>query len=93
MNCQPGDLAMIVHPPAWAGKMVVVIERGYFPDGKHTNRQLRDQLWRVDRQLRWHYDADPSVGLMLPLCPDSYLMPIRPEADPEAVQTEEEIEL
>ena len=91
MNCKPGDLALVVcaDSPA-AGMMLTVIERGQLPGARPSVTALDGPLWRVDRELWWHNPVTGEVATM-PLCPDCILMPIRPEADPESVLTEQEI--
>lgn len=89
MNCQPGDLARVVcaDDPA-AGMILRVIELAELPGSLHP----APPLWRVDRPVEW-LDTWYGVTLKLPYFPDRYLMPIRPEADPEAVPTEQEIDV
>ncbi len=90
MNCKPGDLALVLRPPSWAGKVVTVLRRSGPPDWAGMNFPGSENLWEVDRALGWAIRNSTQV-VLLPLCPDDCLMPIRPEADPESVLTEQEI--
>jgi hypothetical protein len=83
MNCQPGDMALVIGPDGDpdVGRMVTCI-RLYRVDEVywHDNRRYRAGIdfWVVDRELHWRKDG---VLRMLPFCPDQHLVPIRPERD------------
>ena len=91
MNCKPGDLALVVcaYDPA-AGMLLTVLERGELPGTLRAAPPFDGPLWRVDRAVAW-FDKLLGITRMLPYFPDRYLLPIRPEADPEAALTEQEI--
>lgn len=85
MNCKPGDLAIVIRSPTFkenVGKMVRCISiNDHFVDPKNG------AVWNVDRELTWfrYSTAGPAT---LCCAPDSVLMPIRGEPDPEGEYTE-----
>lgn len=92
MNCQPGDLALVIHGPD-AGKTVTcvrLVERGEIiptPQGPHVVEGWALPMWHVDRPVTC---ASSAYGhLELPLCRDARLMPIRPERDEDLEETEQ----
>lgn len=81
---------MIVMGQTWAGKMVTCIRLEHPPKSiVLTPRAQEMAIWLIDRELQWSTDGKP--GVVMPYCPDEYLMPIRPEPDTEDLETTQEI--
>jgi hypothetical protein len=79
LRCRSGDLALVLRSTD-AGKLVTCLaliteqERATIGIADHNG-----PVWRIDRECVWN---DWDEGVMLPYCPDSALLPIRPEPDP-----------
>ena len=79
LRCRPGDLALVLRSTD-AGKLVTCLaliteqERATIGIADHNG-----PVWRIDRECVWN---DWDEGVMLPYCPDSALLPIRPEPGP-----------
>jgi hypothetical protein len=75
-------LALVLRSPDW-GKLVTCIaligedERITFGIGDDNG-----PVWRIDRKCMWADWGRGGVEIPLPYCPDTSLMPIRPEPDP-----------
>jgi len=82
MNCEAGDLALIVKArnPKILGMMVTCVQRCPYP----FPNDLWDSepCWEIDRVLMWGENFDQSLNV----CPDFMLMPIRPLKEDEEVE-------
>jgi len=79
LRCQPGDLALVLRSTD-AGKLVTCLALA--DERERAAFNIADDngpVWRIDRECVWN---DWDEGMMLPYCPDSALLPIRPEPDP-----------
>lgn len=77
--CRPGDLALVLRSTD-AGKLVTCLK--LLTEQERATIGISDDngpVWRIDRECVWN---DWDEGMMLPYCPDSALLPIRPEPDP-----------
>jgi hypothetical protein len=80
VRCRPGDLALVLRSTG-AGKVVTCL--ALLTETERAALDIGDSngpVWRIDRECVWNNWND---GVMLPYCPDSALMPIRPEPDDE----------
>ena len=78
-RCQRGDLALVLRSTD-AGKVVTCLALA--DERERAAFNMADDngpVWRIDRECVWN---DWDEGMMLPYCPDSALLPIRPEPDP-----------
>lgn len=85
MNCQVGDLALVIRSPYYrenVGKIVRCIS---------LNTQFTDPkggpVWNIDRELRW-FKWSTMSDTTIRAAPDATLLPIRGEPDPEGEYTE-----
>jgi hypothetical protein len=87
MRCRVGDLALVIRDTD-AGKVVTCValadesERSKLGMGDHNG-----PVWRIDRDCMWADHSRGGLEIPLPYCPDSALMPIRPEPDEEHEET------
>lgn len=89
MRCKVGDLAIIVRSVAGnEGKIVRCLElvedfQWLNADGSEST----EAAWRIDREIpTWK-------GRLTVFAKDRYLRPIRPDADPESITTDEVLEV
>lgn len=84
MNCQKGDIAIIIKSTAGNEGISIVCEEliGY-PVGFTKEA---GQFWRVDKKLR------TNIGRYEPYVPDSFLMPIGKKQHQKEAQKEKPIE-
>jgi hypothetical protein len=79
LRCRSGDLALVLRSTD-AGKLVTCL--ALITEQERATVGIADHngpVWRIDRECVWN---DWDEGVMLPYCPDSALLPIRPEPDP-----------
>lgn len=89
MNCQQGDLALVIAGPD-TGKAVTCLEalppgweRDDLPPGTHQSiHESVGPLWRVDRHMNW---GDASLRV----APDWALMPITPGTPEPQIEQED----
>ena len=76
MNCNQGDMALIVSSAAGeSGSIVTCVSLA----GTKKFTSHHDDLWRVDKPIKWlTLDGDTIERLYVP---DSCLKPIRPQGD------------
>lgn len=79
LRCRPGDLAVVLRSTD-AGKLVTCLaladerERGAFDIAADNG-----PVWRIDRCCMWNNWDEGEIPL--PYCPDSALLPIRPQPE------------
>jgi hypothetical protein len=91
MKCRPGDLALVIRG-TFAGSLVTCIrlESDQKLDALGVTLDSRP-TWLVDKSLEWGLGANPDHTRM-PYAPDSSLLPIRPEPEPDECETQREID-
>ncbi len=105
MNCREGDLALVIGPAGvpevgQTVKCLKLFTNGeslmHLPVGPNlVEITAFGPTWYVDRVLTARLPPWPEVAsapqVLIPFKADRYLMPIRPERDPEEIQTEREV--
>lgn len=104
LRCKPGDLAIITRERRstsgrLAGRMVDVLHIAPnapfpLPDGsRHTGEHPGGPSWvvRFDEPVNIPTASGGFVSGVYACIPDQFLLPIRPEPDPEETTTEEEL--
>jgi hypothetical protein len=78
-RCRQGDLALVIRDTD-AGKVVTCVEL------LNARERLllgvgdsNGPVWRIDRDCMWADWAEEGREIPLPYCPDSALVPIRPQ--------------
>lgn len=96
MNCRPGDKALII-ATAHAGKGVTCVRLLMAGEGVQTDmgvarfdRQIQP-VWIIDRKLDWY--SSNGIHFWAPICPDEFLMPIRPGSTGHSIETDQPAEV
>jgi hypothetical protein len=93
LRCRPGDLALVIRDSD-AGKVVTCIELADESERSKLGMcDLNGPVWRIDRDCMWADHSSGGLEIPLPYCPDSALMPIRPEPDGEHEESAQETDL
>lgn len=97
LNCKAGDLAVVIglSKEPWCLGLSVTCLEIMRPGSRYRadNGDLwecRENAWVVDRDL-WGQKYPDTRGTPAHVISDRFLLPIRPEADPEAMPTEQEV--
>src|ERR1700689_1434875 len=79
LRCRPGDLALVIRDSD-AGKVVTCVELA--DEYERATLGISDSngpVWRIDRHCMWADGSQSGREIPLPYCPDSALVPIRPQ--------------
>lgn len=75
MNCQPGDLAIVIKGRHNAGKVVrciKIVTATEFPVARVAQKHF--PMWQVNRPLLWHKKwIGPVATIEIPFVPDRFL--------------------
>jgi len=86
VNCNPGDMAMVINSVAGnTGKMVTCVRLLTCLETIMV-ADTEGPVWLIDSELNWRH-VRSGVSSPLPWCPDRKLLPIRPDGE---VETREE---
>lgn len=90
LRCKPGDLALVTGRFRETGKMVTCIRLEDNPRGGDLG-SYTGKTWRVDMPMAWQTRGQAVITeYNTPHWPDCYLLPIKPEPDPEGDYDEQE---
>ena len=93
LRCRPGDLALVIRDTD-AGKVVTCVALADESERSELRMgDLNGSVWRIDRDCMWADHSPGGLEIPLPYCPDSALMPIRPEPDEEHEESAQETDL
>jgi hypothetical protein len=87
MNCQPGDLALVLRGSFNCGRFVTCVR---LEQPQNIVLHESGPVWLIDTTLRWFTrgPVDGPAFVQLPYAPDRVLLPIRPLPDEEVLQAE-----